>query len=407
MLLFFIVKLNVSFAETFPPDILPKGYYVVVGAYAPAKEHYAEKFTNNLQQQGYNATYGYSPLKNLLFVYVYYDSDFRASLQKMREMRQKEEFDDTWVYVMGDYKAPEQPDKKEKINVQDVSKPKRAVTTDTSAVAKDTVKKSDTEARKKLEEKIIFREEEKIKEEEEITLEDFLVFVNLYNAANYHDVSGDIQVIDPVRASLIDVIESGSYVTLPDPNNRSGEVLLVCDVFGYRKMQQTINYYNPLPDTAQSDIQLLADIFVVNFDLVRYHVGDIVTMFNVYFFKDAAIMQPKSKYELNQLLEMMKENPAYKIRIHGHTNGRNPGPIIYHGEDENLFALTDDDQHGFGSAKKLSKERATLIKEFLVQNGIDPERMEIKAWGGRRMLFDKHSAQAHKNVRVEIEILEE
>lgn len=413
LILIFLGKLTVCYAINEPVGVLEEGYYVVVGAYAPSQEHFAKRFTRSLQEQGLEASYGYSPYKDLLFVYVYYDRDFKASLQKMRKIREKDEFNDTWVYVMGDYDAPDQPKEQEKESLPVVKKTITEIERDdepkdTTTVILDTLKsKSEKEALKKLEEKVIFQEKKSSTEKKKETLEDYLVFINLYNAANFHDVSGEIQVVDPVRASLLDVVESGSYLNLPDPNNRTGELLLICDIFGYRKMQKEINYYHPFKDTVGYDVEIIADIYVVNFDLVRYHVGDIATMFHVYFFKDAAIMRPESKYEVNQLLEMMKENPHYKIKIHGHVNGRNPGPIIYPGEDNNLFTLTEDDKTGFGSAKKLSKERALLIKEYLIQNGIDPERMEIKAWGGRRMLYDKHSSLAHKNVRVEIEILEE
>ena len=409
LIIFFIVKLNVSFAQHKSTSILEEGYYVVVGAYSPNQEHYAVKFLDYLDQQGIDASYGYSPFKNLLFTYVHYDQDFRSSLDVMRDMRKKENFDDTWVYVMGDYETPKVPFEKEKINIYGINNPDLPPSEDSAAVVVENpvIAAPKKDAMQLLEEKVIYKEKAEAKEKEEITLEDFLSFMNLYNAANRNDVSGEIQIIDPVRASLLEVVESGSYVNLPDPNNRSGDLLLIADVFGYRKAQKKINYYEPLAVADGEDIQILADIFVVNFELVRYHVGDIATMFNVYFFKDAAIMQPDSKYELKQLLEMMEENPHYRIRIHGHTNGKNPGPIIYHGEDDNLFALTEDDKKGFGSAKRLSKERAMVIKEYLVKNGIAPERMEVKAWGGRRMLYDKHSSQAKKNVRVEIEIIDE
>ena len=130
-------------------------------------------------------------------------------------------------------------------------------------------------------------------------------------------------------------------------------------------------------------------------------------MYNVYYYNDAAVMRPESRYEVNSLVEMMKENPNYKIRIHGHTNGKSPGKIITMGDSDSFFALADDNNEGFGSAKQLSKERAEIIKSYLVHEGIAADRMEVKAWGGRRMLYDKFSTQAKHNVRVEIEILEE
>jgi len=65
-----------------------------------------------------------------------------------------------------------------------------------------------------------------------------------------------------------------------------------------------------------------------------------------------------------------------------------------------------DTKEGRGSAKRLSEERALVIKEYLVNQGIAADRMEIKAWGGNRPLYDKNHSLAQSNVRVEIEILE-
>ena len=130
-------------------------------------------------------------------------------------------------------------------------------------------------------------------------------------------------------------------------------------------------------------------------------------MYNVYFFNDAAVMRPESRYEVNTLLDMMRENPGYRIRIHGHTNGNRSGKIISMGGSEDFFGLDSSNKEGGGSAKTLSKRRAEVIRDYLISQGIDADRMEIKAWGGKRMLYDKNSSMAKKNVRVEIEILEE
>ena len=116
-------------------------------------------------------------------------------------------------------------------------------------------------------------------------------------------------------------------------------------------------------------------------------------------------MRPESRYEVNSLLEMLRENPKYKIRIHGHANGNATGKIISATEESDLFSLTNT-KDGFGSAKKLSEERAKVIQQYLLREGIEHRRMAVKAWGGKRPLFDKNSAQAQGNVRVEIEILE-
>ena len=76
------------------------------------------------------------------------------------------------------------------------------------------------------------------------------------------------------------------------------------------------------------------------------------------------------------------------------------------GKDSKNFFSLNDTKDGFGSAKELSEQRADVIRKYLISNGIDQSRIEIKAWGGKRSIHDKHSARAQENVRVEVEILE-
>jgi len=187
------------------------------------------------------------------------------------------------------------------------------------------------------------------------------------------------------------------------PANKSGNVSFVCEVFGYRKIQQPLNFNEP---TATEGITSDENKITVPFNLVRLKKGDIAVMYNVYFFKDAAVMRPESRYEVTSLLEMLQENPKYKIKIHGHTNGNASGKIISMTDSKNFFSLSET-KEGYGSAKKLSEERAKVIQGYLVAQGINPTRMHIKAWGGKRPVYDIDSQQARANVRVEIEILED
>jgi outer membrane protein OmpA-like peptidoglycan-associated protein len=141
--------------------------------------------------------------------------------------------------------------------------------------------------------------------------------------------------------------------------------------------------------------------------MVRYLAGDIATLYQVYFYNDAAIMLPESKYQLEELRALMNENPKYRIRLHGHTNGNYNGKIVSVGPSQDFFSLQNDVVTTTGSAKRLSELRADVIRDYLVANGIQTDRIEIKAWGGKRPIYDKKSANAKKNVRVEVEILQD
>jgi outer membrane protein OmpA-like peptidoglycan-associated protein len=175
-------------------------------------------------------------------------------------------------------------------------------------------------------------------------------------------------------------------------------------VFGYRKLQLPINFNEPKFEDA---IAKEEGNIVMNFDLVPLKKGDKVVMYNVYFFNHAAVMRPESRFEVNALLDMLKERPTSKIRLHGHTNGNDFGDIITQGQSTDFFALSKDNKKSKGSATKLSEERARAIQSYLVSQGIDIKRMEIKAWGGKMPIYEEDHSLASANVRVEVEILEE
>ena len=168
-------------------------------------------------------------------------------------------------------------------------------------------------------------------------------------------------------------------------------------------MQRELNYNNP---DSTAGVVIENGNTVVVFEMIRLFKGDIAVMYNVFFFKDAAVMRPESQYEVTSLRDMMKENPNYKIKLHGHTNGNSSGKIITSGDNKNFFSLSGT-KDGFGSAKELSEERAEAIRSFLISEGINAERIMVKAWGGKKPIQDKEGSKAHENIRVEVEILED
>lgn len=376
---------------------LAPGYYVVVAAYAKARENVAQNYIEVLKLKGHRPLYGYNSNRGLYFVYLKYYDNLKESLLDMKQVRAKGEFSDAWVRVVPGDILP-----KEAAAPSDAAP---AVVVKTSPVAPQ---ESPSPAVPPVsdENQVEVTDNPEIVQHKVMTLGNTEVFLSLYNARNNRIVDGQVEVIDTDRSKLLTSVKGNEYLVLPDPKSKSGQLTLICESFGYRKIQQEINYPLPLADTVKPYIDLLGTTLVINFDLVRYHKGDIGTLYNVYFFNDAALMLPESRYELNSLLQLMNENPNYRIKLHGHTNGNYTGKIMTVGPDNNFFSLQGAVQ-GMGSAKDLSLARAQVIKSFLVSNGVDASRMEIKAWGGKRPLYDKNSTNAKKNVRVEVEILQE
>ena len=316
-----LIALFVSLSSTLfaqNDNELAPGYYVVVGAYAKGRENIAQNYVEALTRRGLQAKYGYNSSRRLYFVYLNYFDDLKTSLQDMYTTRKQAEFADAWVRVVpGDITAKGNAPKE-----RSKTKPKDTPAQPQQPAAATPVTPTETPAPQVVTERpvdprdtITVTDNPPIKQYNPVTLGNTEVFLSLFHGRNNRIVDGEVKVIDTDRAKLLKEVKGNEYLMIPDPKSQSGKVTLIAEVFGYRKIQQEINYPLPLQDTVKPEIDYLGTTFVINFDMVRYHKGDIATLYNVYFYNDAALMDPRSKYELNSLLQLLQENPKYKITL--------------------------------------------------------------------------------------------
>ena len=384
--------------------------YVVIGAFAIPRN--AIEFTENAKKQNYAAVYELNPKRKLFYVYVLHTEDRRAAINESIRLQKQSPYTDTWVYsgLLGDNPQVvkiNEAERSEAIELLTEEKKPADVASGTMVIT-EVNQEAGSESDNKTEEVNAVAEDAIVAAvkpaiREEPGTKPFLFRITAL--VDGDTLAGDVDIFDADAANKNR--KSGTYrgndwVNVK-PVNKSGNMLLECEVFGYRKLQLPLNYDTP---EATDGVNLDGSLVTVPFELVRLQKGDKAIMFNVYFYKDAAIMRPESRYEVNSLLEMLQENPKYKIRIHGHTNGNSAGKIISMGDSKNFFQLNKDNKEGRGSAKKLSEERALLIQKYLIENGIDPVRSEVKAWGGKQPIYEVDHLAAQANVRVEIEILD-
>ena len=381
--------------------------YVVIGAFAVHRN--AVRFTSHAVELKYNARYELNANRNLYYVYVMDTEDREIALSEARRLRVESEFIDAWVY--GGSLGEEGPG----IDINPVTEAQLGSVGRNDSLLPNAAQNVESASSPALgplpaSEKTASETEtvgpqaegQASRQVEDEALGTRFIF-NLFRASDRAAVEGDVDVIDTDRSRKMATYKGNEPVRVTSPANKTGGISFMCEVFGYRKVQHDLNYNDPAGEGIRRDAE---GNVVVPFELVRLQRGDIAVMYNVYFFKDAGVMRPESRYEVTSLLEMLHENPNYKIKLHGHTNGGAPGKIISMGKERNFFSLTAT-QEGFGSAKKLSQERAEVIREYLLNEGIDPARMQIKAWGGKRPIHEKNSPRAEENVRVEVEILED
>jgi outer membrane protein OmpA-like peptidoglycan-associated protein len=372
-----------------------KSNYVVIGAFSIPKN--AVEFTEMANKAHLNAQFSVNPNRKLFYVYVLATDDKNEAVEQAKKLRKETPYFDTWVYIgpLGDL-GPEQTANGTDINPVNGNTISKIESADTKQINDPATTAVNSEIQKTEPATIPTSTIEEMPEGSKKFL--FKIFTG------EKALNGDVDVMDLEKSKARKMASyRGNEPVNVKPVNKSGNISFVCEVFGYRKMNYNVNFNDPKSTEGISEEE---GKVVVPYDLVRLKKGDFAIMYNVFYYKDAAIMRPESRYEVTSLLEMLKENPKYKIRIHGHTNGNSSGKIISMGESKNYFSLNDT-KDGHGSAKKLSEERARVIQNYLITQGIDAARMEIKAWGGKRPIYDEDHQLAQANVRVEIEILED
>lgn len=397
--IFLYLLLNCNVIGWTQTHIANNSNYVIIGAFSV--QNNASRFVKSAKQQDLNAEYTFNPDRELYYVFVLRTKDVTQAMAQAAKLRMETSFNGTWVYkgLLGE-KSIEQ-------NVLE-----------SSSVAEQKIVVVKEDVQPKVEEVIpVISDDNSVKEvpQNDVALEKDNVIVKAGDSepgskgfifkiasSNGEELNGDIELIDADRIMKVASYEGNKQVFIK-PVNKTGKILLICNFFGYRKVQKVLNYN--LPDTT-SGVVMENNNAVVPFELIKLQKGDISVMYNVFFFKDASIMRQDSRYEVMTLKNMMIENQKFIIKLHGHTNGNAAGKIIKMGDTKNFFSISGS-KDGFGTAKELSESRAGVIREFLISEGIDGNRILVKGWGGKKALHDKGSNKAQENVRVEVEIVED
>ncbi len=390
---------NPAFCSESPTDLnsvnqsiptLPKGMYVIVGAFQIPEN--AIQYSQRIQVDGKSPKVGKHQQNGMYYVYALYTKDnLEMARSKRGSLRATRQFYDAWILYVG-----VKPEDFEKTPVEEFEEtPDRLVINQPKELKP---------AEMKAGEAMDMVPPPPVQQDQNTYNYRF----NVIGATTLKEVPGYVTIVDATRNKAMKSVSTNQIHPLEAPTTQSKEIIAICDIFGYVKEQAKFKIDDPMSSEDKDMIIESGGVTTVKFELQRHKVGDILIMYNVYFYNDAAIMKPESKFELTSLLAMLKENEKLTVKIHGHTNGNDPGKLIkLKPDDHNYFEVTANNIETMSSAKDLSKERAEVIKRWLIDQGIDEKRMEVKAWGGSKMIYKKTDTMAGKNVRVEIEIVKE
>lgn len=184
----------------------------------------------------------------------------------------------------------------------------------------------------------------------------------------------------PINAVVTIVNKQGVSNSL---TSKSG--LASTDLFNNDNYNISIEAFGYQPKT---DIIKLEDYPLTsisrNYALNMIKVGSSVTLKNIYFEKASAILLSESMPELNKILQFMIDNPLMAIELSGHTSSEGR-------DDYNL---------------QLSSDRALSIKRWLIDKGVNENRINTIGYGKTKPVADNSTEDGRKmNRRVELKII--
>ena len=149
----------------------------------------------------------------------------------------------------------------------------------------------------------------------------------------------------------------------------------------------SVNAPGYLPFEEDMDMSPQLDGKQINRDIYLTPIAkdQVFSINNLQFQRSKAILLQKSIPTLQKLVKMMEENPEMSIELAGHTDAFRP----------------------LDAKKELSLARVERIKDFLVDAGIDKNRIETRGYGGSRPIAPNDTEEHRaKNRRVEVKILD-
>jgi OOP family OmpA-OmpF porin len=134
----------------------------------------------------------------------------------------------------------------------------------------------------------------------------------------------------------------------------------------------------------QPQIQFIPNLPIVTLEDDMFKGDSVVTLKHVQFAYNSALLSKSSEPELQRVLHFLQKTPDARIEIAGHTDDQ--GTEIYNLE--------------------LSQRRAAAVRQFLISNGIAPDRLTANGYGKGEPLINQTDEGARSlNRRVEVRLL--
>lgn len=192
----------------------------------------------------------------------------------------------------------------------------------------------------------------------------------------------------PVKAEIALTNQKGDTILIENTND-DGTYSFVAPLT--KNQSYNLNFYNDSSFSFTKTVSLAdtLQLKVLKTVLPKLKKGSKYSVGSINFIGGSVQYLPQALPSMNNLAKLLRKNKSLKIKIIGHSNGRDMM------DEKGILAFT--------------KGRANTIKNYLAIQSIDEKRMEIDGKGDHEMLFKLPKAtpdQQEQNRRVEILVLE-
>jgi len=212
----------------------------------------------------------------------------------------------------------------------------------------------------------------------EETLKPVFLVLKAVDSQTRETLDVDFTISSSENSKLIAVKSIGSGLYQAQFNNESSVTYAIsAQRSGYMYKNVSID----IPGMTTKENKLAKQIM-----LDKIQVGYSQVIRNIYFDFGTARLKSTSNPELDQLLQVLEENPRYLIEISGHTD--NVG-----GKDFNLW---------------LSERRAQAVVDYLIRKGQSENRFLVEGYGEERPMASNDDEEMGRelNRRVEFRVLQ-
>lgn len=217
------------------------------------------------------------------------------------------------------------------------------------------------------------------------------VFLNVTTKERKED--GSEAILPQTRVALYDAANKSIDGDFTNPKGQvrfklevDKDFSIIASKNGY--FTQSITYSTkgktPAPETLVQDVtNITLDTAIVLEQLV---LEKAIVLENIYYDLDKADIRPDAAAELDKLVKILKDNPKIRIELSSHT----------------------DDRASDAYNLELSQRRAESAVQYLVSQGIEPDRLVARGYGESRLLIQNASTEEEhqKNRRTEFKVIE-